>query len=502
MAFWTTAKILYLGAVKSTHQCSGLAFPLAVALLAGIPPTPVAASPSTGTTEAPVLVIPIKGMIEPALLYVIRRGVRQAHEVRASAIVFEMDTPGGTLESAKEIVRIITGAHVPTYTYVVHSAFSAGAIIALATKHIYMAPGSVIGDAMPIIMSPFGGVQEPGEALEEKLVSGVAALIRAAAEQGGHDPMLAEAMVRRELEYRVGDEVLAPKGQLLTLTDREASRVVPPDGKRLLSEGTVDSLEQMLEAAGLRGKGLVRLEITPAERIARFIAALAPLFLMAGLLGIYIEIQTPGFGVPGILGALSLAIFFWGHHIAGLAGVEDLALFILGVALLSIEILILPGFGVAGLLGLFFMCWGLLAAMVQRYPGMPWYVLPDWEQLQVPLRNFAIALLASAVGAYFVGKFLPRSRLAGILVLDQAARREAGYSAVEVDLPPAGSEGVVENALRPSGSVRIGERILDAVTEGLYVEAGSRIRVVGSREGRVLVEPLEAGTEEEGGRHA
>ena len=490
--------------VKSTRQSTaktGLA--LLLAGLAGIISCrPVDASEPANATGVPVYVIPIKGMIEPALLYVIRRGVNQAEQDNAAAIVFEMDTPGGTLEAAKEIVRIITRTRVPTYTYVVHSAFSAGAIIALATKHIYMAPGSVIGDAMPIIMSPFGGVQEPGEALEEKLVSGVAALIRAAAEQGGHDPLLAEAMVRRELEYRVGDDVLSPKGQLLTLTDREASRPLAPNGKPLLSEGTADSLEQMLKAAGLQGKRIVRLEITPAERIARFIAALAPLFLMAGLLGIYIEIQTPGFGLPGILGVLSLAIFFWGHHIAGLAGMEDLALFVLGVALLLVEILVLPGFGVAGVLGIILICWGLLSAMIQRYPGTPWYVLPNWEQLQVPLRNFGIALLASAVGAYFIGRFLPRSRLAGALVLGQTTSREAGYSAVDTDLPPTGSEGVVETALRPSGSVRIGDRLLDAVTDGLYLEAGSRIRVVAHREGRVLVEPLEGETEEEGGSHA
>ena len=135
--------------------------------------------------EAPVkqdvvYTIPIRGMIEPALLYVIRRGVAEARATDAKAIIFIMDTPGGTVDAASEIVRTIQNVNIPTYTFVEKNAFSAGAIIALATRHIYMAPGSVIGDAMPIIMSPFGGVQEMTEDLKEKAVSGVAALIRSA----------------------------------------------------------------------------------------------------------------------------------------------------------------------------------------------------------------------------------------------------------------------------------------------------------------------------------
>jgi len=437
-------------------------------------------------------------MIEPALVYVIRRGVTEADARGAQAVIFEMDTPGGTLQAAREIVHLVTSVKVPTYTYVVHEAFSAGAIIALATRHIYMAPGSVIGDAMPIMMSPFGGVQEPGEGLEEKLVSGVAALIRAAAEQGGHDPLLAEAMVRRELEYRVGEKVICPKGQLLTLTDREAAQRVPPEGRPLLSEGTVGSREEMLRKAGLEGAEVVTLVVTPAERVARVIAAMAPIFLMLGLLGIYVELHTPGFGLPGMLGILSLAVFFWGHHVAGLAGMEDLALFILGILLLLVEIFMIPGFGVAGILGIVLICWGLIAAMVERYPGTPWYALPGWDQLQVPLRNFGLGLLAAGIGAVFLARFLPRSRLARAIVLDQSTSRRNGYTAVRTDLPSPGTEGRAVTPLRPTGTVRVGERLLDAMADGLYVEAGTRVTVTGTREGRILVEPLEPAQESGG----
>ncbi len=188
-----------------------------------------------------VYVIPVHGMIEPALLYVMRRGVAEAEINGAAAIVLSMDTLGGRLDAATDIVRLMQRVRVPTYTFVEKNAISAGAIIALSTDKIFMAPGSVIGDAMPIMMSPTGGAQEMPEAIEEKTVSAVAALIRAAAQESGHDPQLAEAMVRRELEYKIADEVISPAGQLLTLTNVEAEREVgPPEARRkLLSQGTL-----------------------------------------------------------------------------------------------------------------------------------------------------------------------------------------------------------------------------------------------------------------------
>src|ERR1039457_5528583 len=182
---------------------------LAVLALLGVPlaPPALAAAP----TNAPVVyTIPIHGMIEPALLYVIRRGVAEAGAVNANAIVFLMDTPGGTVDAATEIVRTIQNIKVPTYTLVENHAFSAGAIIALATKQIYMPPGSVIGDAMPILMTPGGTVEAMPDDIKEKSVSGVAALIRSAAQQSGHDPEVAEKMVRRETELKIDDVVLCP----------------------------------------------------------------------------------------------------------------------------------------------------------------------------------------------------------------------------------------------------------------------------------------------------
>lgn len=462
---------------------------LAVSILLGLH-TGVRAETNAPAATGLVYVIPVHGMIEPALLYVMRRGVAEAERNQAAAIVLSMDTLGGRLDAATEIVRLMQRVRVPTYTFVEKNAISAGAIIALSTDKIFMAPGSVIGDAMPIMMSPTGGAQEMPEAIEEKTVSAVAALIRAAAQESGHDPQLAEAMVRRELEYKIGDEVISPAGQLLTLTNVEAEREVgPPEARRkLLSAGTRDTLDAMLDAEGLGGLDTRTLEVTSAERIARFIAALAPMLLMAGLLGLYIEFKTPGFGLPGLLGVLALALFFWGHHIAGLAGMEELVIFLVGLGLILIEIFVLPGFGFPGVLGIMLVVWSLLSAMMHRLPGGSW--LPSLPELQLPVFKLALAIVMSGVAALLLGRFLPKTPLYGHLVLKQATSTGQGYSAGPAgNAALLGALGRAATALRPGGAMLLEDRRIDVVTRGEFVEADAPVRVVEVHGNRVVVEP-------------
>jgi membrane-bound serine protease (ClpP class) len=435
-----------------------------------------------------VYTIPIRGMIEPALLYVVRRGVQEAERVNAKAIIFVMDTPGGTLQAASDIVRTIQKIKVPTYTFVEKDAFSAGAIIAMATKHIYMAPGTVIGDAMPIMMAPWGGVQEMPEDIKEKSVSAVAALIRSAAEEGGHNKELAEKMVRREIELKIGGEVISPAGQLLTLTNVEAERKLGEPKQTILSEGTVKDVNELLKIVGLEGVSVRELEVTTIERVARFIAALAPLFLIVGLLGLYIEFKMQGTIIPGAIGVLCLAIFFWGHHIAGLAGMEDILIFLLGMALLMVEILMIPGFGAIGFLGISLMLWALLDAMIEKYPGGPWY--PAWPVVQVPLLKLYIALIGTAVAAMFLGKFLPGTRLFKNIGLETTSSKKAGYSASDESNSLIGLEGRALSPLRPAGTAEFGDRKLDVITRGDYLAGGTPIRIVESHGSRIIVEAV------------
>ena len=441
-----------------------------------------------GALTKPVYVIPVKGMIEPALLYVMRRGVLEAERHGAAAVILKMDTPGGRLDAATDIVRLMQSVRVPTYTFVEKNAISAGAIIALSTDNIYMAPGSVIGDAMPIMMSPTGGAQEMPEAIEEKTVSAVSALIRAAAQESGHDPQLAEAMVRRETEYKIGDEVISPAGQLLTLTNIEAEREVGAEGERrkLLSRGTVADIPALLEVIGLAGSPIREMEITSSERLARLIAAAAPLLLMAGLLGLYIEFKTPGFGLPGLLGLAALALFFWGHHIAGLAGMEDIALFMIGIALIAVEVFVLPGFGVAGFLGITLVLYSLLSAMAERIPGGSW--IPALPALQIPMMKLSSGIILAALGAVLVGRYLPKSRFGHWLVLDKSTSTQTGYTGARTDATLLGCRGRAVTPLRPAGAAQFGDRRVDVITAGEFEESGTPVRVIEVRGNRVVVE--------------
>jgi membrane-bound serine protease (ClpP class) len=450
------------------------------------------AAPAGASTNQTVYVLPIRNMIEPALVYVIRRGALEAQQTGADAVVIPMDTPGGGVDAAERITKILGAIEVPTYTFVERNAISAGAIIAMATDEIYMAPGSKIGDAMPIMMSPTGGVQEMPEGVEEKTVSYVAALIRSQAQKNGHDPELAECMVRREKEYRIGDEVICPSNVLLTLTNVEAERPVGEEGRPLLSSGTVASLDEMLERIGLADAKRIEMEVTASEKIARAIASMASVFLIAGLLGIYIEIRTPGIGLPGLLGAVCLAVFFYGHHIAGLAGMEDLLIFALGVLLLLIELLLIPGFGITGLAGITLMFAGIFLAMVERLPGGPF--LPELPALVLPLRQLGYALVGTAAGVLLLGHLLPKSSLFGRLVLNNATSREEGYTVASAAWDNlVGREGAAITPLRPSGSARFGEERVDVIADGEYIQQGARVRVVEVRGNRVMVEPVDAG---------
>lgn len=438
--------------------------------------------PAPAKKDAPLVYeIPVRKQIEPALLYVIRRGVTEATNAKADAIVFTMDTPGGRVDITRDILNIIRKLNIDTYTFVERDAYSAGAIIALGTKHIYMAPGSVIGAATPILMSPGGGVQDLNEDVGEKMKSGVAAMVRLAAELGGHDQDLAEAMVRRETEYKVGTNVISKAGELLTLTASEAEGI--------LSEGTVANLQEMLEKANLSNAEIRTLEVTPAEQVARIIAAIAPILLMIGLGGIYLEIKTPGIGLPGIAGACALALFFFGHHIAGLAGMEDFILFVIGFCLLFVEVFITPGFGLLGISGIVLILISLLNAMSWQVPGE---ILPsisgDGATLQHALTNLALGMIGTVILGCAAGKFLPKSKLARPLVLNTRTDKSEGFSASHEHTDLIGKEGIAEMNLHPAGRALFdGERV-NVITHGGFIEKGTAIRITEAHGSRIVVE--------------
>jgi len=452
-----------------------LGWTLSVPLLAEVRPGPVPAA-----TSGPVYVLPIDGPISKATVYTVRRGVKEALSGKASALVIRMDTPGGEVPAVEEIMDILARFEPTdrTYTLVVKDAYSGGAFIAAATRKIFMQPGSVIGAATPITMGQ-SGVNE----LPPKLVSAIAAKIRVAAERNGHDTSVFDAMVNKQVGLVKDGKELVVKGDILTLTDRQAFESYGKPPRPLLSAGTVESLDVLLARTGLAGAEVRELKPTGWEVISSWIVAISPLLISAALICGYIEFKTPGFGVFGIMGILFAVVFFFGHYVAGLSGHEFLLLFLLGLVLIAVELFFLPGTIIPGLLGAFLILLALLKSMVDRYPTDPF--LPTMPQLQLPLTNLIMGLGFSLVAIIFLARILPRSPMARTLVLDSVNANELSVPKAS---PAVGTPGVSATYLRPVGMADFGNGPLEVATDGEFIEQGRSIRIIRVEGNRVVVE--------------
>ncbi|HVE15997.1 MAG TPA: hypothetical protein VNB29_04640, partial [Chthoniobacterales bacterium] len=241
-----------------------------------------------------VVVVPLSGGVSDAQTAFLRRVLKEAETAQASAFVIEMNTPGGALDAAVDILQLFLKAHIPTYTWVNTNAGSAGALIALGTDHVYMAPVSAIGAAAPV--SSDGA--DIGETMKLKTVSYFSGYFRSAAQAKGRNPALAEAFINKDKGFEIGNEVICPVGSLLTLSAQEAVRKI--DGKPLLADGIADSIDQLKSEAKLTGE-TVRIEPSGFEQIALWITLLAPLFMVAGIAAAYMEFKAPGFGIAGFI---------------------------------------------------------------------------------------------------------------------------------------------------------------------------------------------------------
>ena len=390
----------------------------------------------------------------------------------------------------------ILDSEVRTIAFVNRTAFSAGALIAIAAEEIYMTPGAVMGAATP--------VDGTGETASEKIVSAVRKTFKTTAEVRGRDPEVAEAMV----DPSVAIDDLVNRGELLTLTTEEARTWG-------YTEGVVANQAELLTAAGLAEAAVERTSLSLAERVVRFITGpiVASLLIIGALLLIIGDLFVEGFGVAGIAGFGLLALFFWGHFLAGLTGWEDVALVVLGLLLIGVELFVIPGFGIPGILGLAALLGGLFMAMLGREVRTP-------DGIERAGYSVAVSALVVLVGIAAILALIPRTKRFGSLVLQAdvasggaAAAAPAGWlrwfsggdteqrlarpkrperperprlvpPPVEspiIDATPArsltGATGVALSDLRPSGMADIGGRRIDVVTEGDYIRAGEPIQV-------------------------
>ena len=430
------------------------------------------------------VVVELSGEISPPLYLFLRRAIKAAETAGAGAIVIEMNTYGGRLDAAGDISGALNRTTIPTYTFINTNAGSAGSLIALATRHIYMSPVSAIGAAAPVLA---GGAELTGTE-KDKTLSYWSALVRNSATRNGHNPDIGEAFMDKEKEVKIGDRVVHAKGTLLTLNAQEAIESI--NGKPILADGIADSVADLAKKAGLKG-ALVAVEPSGFERLAFWITALSPLLLLLGIVCAYLEFKMPGVSMPGIIAAICFALFFAGHYLAGLAGWEVVGLFVLGVVFVLVEILFFAHSTIVfGVVGVFLMLASLLWAMIDRYPGETFF--PTGDMLAIPLRNLFFTLLAATLIIMVLARYLPKTNLYrrfALMTTNPPGPSLAGAPrefATAIDVSP-GMQGTAQTTLRPSGKARFADHIVDVITEGEFVAAETPITVIQKDGMRVVV---------------
>jgi membrane-bound serine protease (ClpP class) len=391
------------------------------------------------------------------------------------------------VDAAVQIRDMLLETDLPVVAFVNRRAISAGALISLAADHIAFAPGGSMGAATPVQMGD-GEMQPVGE----KVVSYMRAEMRATAEATGRDGDLAEAMVDADVEV----EGVVAQGKLLTVTT-ESARALG------LTEVVVDDLPALLSALGLSDATTVSMDENWAEAFARFVTdpTVSGLLMSLGVLGIMVELYSPGFGLPGTVGVVSLALFFFGHSTVALVGWEEVILLLLGMVALLLEFLVIPGFGMTGVVGLVLITAGLSLALVGAPLEVAWDLGNAPGGLLDALSRVIIALAATVLGLGAVIWLFPRKALPGWLVLhskigdhapgtvatEEAQTRSHGASA---DL--VGAQGVAVTDLRPSGKARLNGRIVDVVSLHEYIRSGAEVEVTEVEGMRVVVNRLPA----------
>jgi membrane-bound serine protease (ClpP class) len=429
------------------------------------------------SAQTPVVyVAPIEGMIDLGLAPFVQRVLTEATQEGAAAVILEINTFGGRVDAAVLIRDALLNARLPTVAFVNKRAISAGALISLAAEKIVMTNGGTIGAATPVEIGQPGA---PAQPVEEKTVSYVRKEFRATAEARKRPPLIAEAMVDADVEI----PGLIQKGKLLTLTTEEAL-------KHKVADFRAETLESVLKQLGLAGAQPRRVSPNWAEDLVRFLTnpIVSSLLMTVGMLGIFLEIRTPGFGLPGALGIASLALFFWGHWLVQLAGWEEMLLVASGFVLLVLEIFVIPGFGLAGVLGICALLAGLSLSLIGGGA--------TWEFVAIAMGRVLISVFLALGASLLVLRYLPRLPFGRRLILETGLAAGQGYaSAPESDNRWLGKHGTTFSPLRPAGIAEIdGERV-DVVSDGEFIDVGMPIVVTRVDGNRIVVRRHRASTE-------
>jgi membrane-bound serine protease (ClpP class) len=411
-----------------------------------------AAAGEPAKSAGTVVVIPISGTVDDGMDHMVVRSIQKAQAEGVSAIVLDVNSPGGVLEAAFDIKDAVLNAGIPTYAFVDGRAYSSAALITLAAQHIYMSPGASIGEAEPYPAT-------------SKLISAVKAEFKSTAERNHRDPLIAAAMVDKSIDL--------PKykqpGQNLTLDTQAALKTKIADGQAV-------SLRAMLAANHLSGPQETP-QYTFAEQLARFATnpAVSGLLLTLGFLGLLIEMQTLH-GIAGVIGVASLALFFGSHIYAGFSNGWVIVLAIAGVVGILYELHIVPGHGAPGILGGI----ALIAAILLAF-GLPFF--------SIAMETLATAIVLTVVFFYFATRAFPQN--AWMAKLTFASAQGPDYVTSRDLTHLRGQSGTASSYLRPAGVATVDGRRIDVLTQGEFIPAGTPVRVTRVEGARVFVEPID-----------
>jgi membrane-bound serine protease (ClpP class) len=483
-------------------------------ILAGLFFVIAAAVGDTGPDEGKkVHFIPIHGEIDRSLTVFVRRSIEKAEDEGSGYIVFDIDTFGGRVDSALQITTLIgsvefaeTIAYVTTSPESTGVSWSAGALISFSCSSIYMSPGTSMGAAAPVTV----GAEGP-QAASEKVVSAVRAQMAALAEKNGYSKDIAKAMVDQDIELRevfVDGELMAVAAGEIEDIEREAEKqdqvveigkIISASGKLLtltamemekygVSSGTISNRQGLLDVLGISPKNVVSLEESATDRVAGVLtgSAFTGILIMIGLVSLFIEITSPGFGVPGTIAIVCFAVVFSSYALLGTVGSLELILFVLGLVLLILEIFVIPGFGVAGISGIVL----IVASLVLSMQG---FVIPSFEwQKNIFRRNLLVvgAGVVSSIAAFSVLAYsLPKLRLFSHLTLETSQTADKGYTVQSPDESSTlvGKTGTAVTTLRPSGKAMFDEELMYVETEGEFAEAGVKVEIIEVSGNRIVV---------------
>jgi membrane-bound serine protease (ClpP class) len=437
-----------------------------------------------------VYIIPVREEINTPTLYILRRGLKEAIAQKADAVVLDMNTPGGALNVTFDIMEALGKFKGETLTYVNKEAMSAGAFISATTGEIWFAPDAVIGAAAPV--SSEG--KDIDVTMKQKVVSYLKARVRAISEGKGYRGEVISAMIDADYELKIGDKVIKAKGELLSLTASEANKSYGEPALPLLGAGIASDISTLLtKKYGASNYEIKQFEVTWSEKLAQYLTRLSPVLLGLGLLALFIEFKTPGFGIFGISGITLLAIVFLSNYVAGFSGHEPLLLFAIGLLLLALEIFFFPGVAVVAVIGIVLMLGSLVWAMADLWPGVPLTVAWSGDAFITPLQNLALGLLLAAGLGVALARFLPQGwiwdkMIVGATIGGSAQVAGNGPSAAQEITGLIGQLGVAVTVLRPSGQIEIAGRRFEAKVEVGSIDAGEQVRVRGRTDFGLIVE--------------